>query len=249
MRIVLLLAVLGASVALAIFLEPLETKIRIPIALSTLALGVSAYTLWAARLAPFRLSLATTGRAVLTNNPSYPGGRQVAVGLRLLFTNEGARHGYVRDLAVAMNRAGSDDAPLLLRSVYEQTDDTLNATRDLPPPKLTAFTSFAVKPGETVMKTVFFMPFDRHRDSAYQLAQYSFTPYSRVHHREWVAWKPITVAVSDEDLAALAKMTVTPDTDGGQFVKWIQHSKPTSEEDTALHLLKKRLRCGPGYGA
>jgi hypothetical protein len=137
-----------------------ELSVDTSLIVSLAALLVSVYTFWITRVAKFKLNVVATARVELTSNPQSPGAKQPGIIMQLLFSNKGAHLGYVHDVAVSICKAGSKSEPVLFRSLYEHIEESLNLTGKLPPPKLLAFTSFPVEPGETVVKKVVFVPID-----------------------------------------------------------------------------------------
>ncbi|MDQ3805050.1 MAG: hypothetical protein M3416_14630 [Acidobacteriota bacterium] len=213
----------------------------LPIILSFVAVCVSGYTLWSTRLAPFDLNVVSTGRVVLTSNPLSPGARQPAISVQLLFTNNGAKQGYVNDVALVLRKLDSEIKPVLFRSLYEHIEDSLNFTNQLPPPKMIHFISFPVKPGETIAKKVVFVPFDFQTEVNYERAKYSVTPYVIESGKKWKAWNAVDIDITQEDLQSLGQTVATPVEGGRQFVKWVHHSKPTTQQEASLSNLKSKI--------
>ena len=128
----------------------------IPIIFSAISLLLSLFTLWITRYSKFNLEVASTSRVNLTKNPQSPDANQPAIILQLLLTNKGARLGYVNDIAISWKNTDSKNQPIVFRSLFEQVEDALNFTDQLPPPNLTAFSSFPIKAGETITKKIWF---------------------------------------------------------------------------------------------
>ena len=212
-----------------------------PVAISFLAMFVSGYTLWTTKLAPFKLKVISTGRLVLTGNPNSPGATEPAIGVQLLFSNNGANQGYVDDIAVVLRKSGSDARAVLFRSVFEQIEDTLNFTNELPPPKMVTFKAFPVKPGETVAKEVMFVPFSPQPEWKYELAKYSVVPYTLEAGKPWKVWEAMDVEVKQEDLRSLNQTVATPSDGGKQFVKWALTSLPTTSRERSLKDLESEI--------
>jgi len=218
-------------------------KSWLPIVISFISFGMSVFTLWDTKLAPFSLNVISTGRVTLTANPQSPGAQQSAIAIQLLFSNSGARPGYIDDVALIIRKLKGLDRPMVLRSLFEDTDPTLNFTKDLPPPKFSAFTSFCLRPGETVAKTIFFVPMKGTDRFVIEKGIYSVTPCTTVvgTDSEWVLWKSKDVDVDDDDMTALHRIVATPEAGGAQFVKLMLRSKTSRQQDYALDNLKKQV--------
>ena len=216
-------------------------SVVISLGISFASLAIAVIALWKTSLKPFNLEVVPTGRVVLTTNPQSPGALQSAFLVGLVMTNKGAKLGYVDDVALAV-QLDSASASVLLRSLFEQFDDSLNLTQDLPPPKLRAFSSFPLKRGETVIKKILFAPVDPDLFGGFEEKTYSLIPYTVSPGSTWREWGRIKVEVTAEDLRALSTTVATPVEGGGQFVKWIVHSKPTERINKELEALRARLR-------
>ncbi len=218
--------------------------IDISIILSLASFIISVYVLWITQLAKFRLDVASTARVELTSNPQSPGAKQAGIKMQLLFTNKGANLGYVHDVAITICKSSSKSKEIiLLRSLFESLDETLNLTNQLPPPKLVAFSSFPVRPSETIIKNIVFVPVDPQIDFKFETGKYSLTPYTKGLKRKekWRKWDTLEVDVTSEDISVLGQTLVTPQAGGGQFVKWLLHSKPTDYAENALKELLSQI--------
>lgn len=218
-------------------------SIDIPIVVSIVSFVISVYTLWTTRLAKFSLSVVSTARVELTANPQSLGAKQPGIMMQLLFTNRGANLGYVHDVAVVLRKVDSPSTPVMFRSLFENLEDTLNLTEQLPPPKLVAFTSFPIRPSETIIKKILFVPFKPEPELKYEKGKYLFIPYTRdvARGHKWKKWDTIEIDIDEGDLSVLGKTVATPTAGGGQFVKWMIHSKPTSDAESALNNLATQI--------
>jgi hypothetical protein len=214
----------------------------LPVLISIFSLILSAYTLWTTKLSPFHLAVMHSGRVDLTSNP-LRANRQLGISLQLAFFNDGATQGYVGDAALVLRKADSPGKPILLRGVYEILEDTLNLGKESPPPKMLAFTSFPVKPGETIMKKLVYVPDDSESELRFERAVYLLIPYTIeiAMMKQWQDWPAIKFEVTEGDLEALAKTTVGPSEEGKQFVNWITQSKLTVQQEENLQRLKDKV--------
>lgn len=208
---------------------------------SLASLLVSVYTFWVTRVAKFKLNVVATARVELTSNPQSPGAKQPGIIMQLLFSNRGAHLGYVHDAAMSICKVGSKSGPVLFRSLYEHVEESLNLTGKLPPPKLLAFTSFPVEPGETVVKKVVFVPVDSQVEFNFEQGTYLLAPYTRVQKLKWKKWDATEIEINEDDLHALGKTEAVFTGDGSQFVKWLIHSKPTKHANVALQALRSKV--------
>ncbi|MBI5294789.1 MAG: hypothetical protein HY869_04890 [Chloroflexi bacterium] len=214
----------------------------IPIVFSAISLLLSLFTLWVNRYSKFKLEVVSTSRINLTKNPHSLGAKHPAIVLQLLFTNKGAQLGYVNDIAISLKNRDSKNQSIVFRSLYEQIEDTLNFTDQLPPPKLTAFLSFPIKSGETVAKKIWFVPAQFEEVVKFEEKKYIITPYtSDTTSKGWNIWEEIQVDINKEDLQEINKTTATPTAGGGQFVKLMVHSKPTVKAEEMLKALETKL--------
>jgi hypothetical protein len=170
------------------------------VVLSLAALLISIYTFWVTRVAKFKLNVAATTRIELTSNPQSTGARQPGIIMQLLFSNKGAHLGCVHDVAILISKAHSKSEPILFRSLYEHIEESLNLTDRLPPPKLLAFTSFPLKPGETIAKKIVFVPIDSELEFHFEQSIYVLVPYTRTEKLKWKKWDPTEMEVNDADL-------------------------------------------------
>jgi hypothetical protein len=213
-----------------------------PIIISVISLLLSLFTLWVTRYSKFKLEVVSTSRIELTKNPQSLGGKHPAIILQLLFTNKGARIGYVNDIAVSLEKVDSSDQPIVFRSLFEQIEDALNLTDQLPPPSLRAFSSFPIKANETIAKKIWFVPSEVDEEVTFEVANYIITPYtSDTTSKEWNGWKDISAEINKNDLQEINKTVVTPTPGGGQFVKLMIHSKPTQKAEKQLDSLAAKL--------
>jgi hypothetical protein len=139
-----------------------------PIVISIVSLLVSSTTLWLTKLSSVKLNFLHTGRVSITSNP-IRADKQLALDLQLLFYNDGAQQGYVRDVALVFRKTELPSKQIILRSVYEIVDDSLNLGKELPPPKMMPFNSFPVKGGETIVKQFVFVPDDSETELKYAI--------------------------------------------------------------------------------
>jgi hypothetical protein len=65
--------------------------------------------------------------------------------------------------------------------------------------------------------------------------------YTRTEKLKWKKWDTTELEINEDDLHALGKTVAVSTGDGGQFVKWLIHSKPTKHADTALQALKSKV--------
>jgi len=219
-------------------------SIDVSIILSLASFIISVYVLWTTQLAKFRLDVASTARVELTTNPQSLGAKQAGIKMQLLFTNKGANLGYVHDVAIAISKNGTKPKEIiLLRSLFESLDETLNLTNQLPPPKLVAFSSFPVRPLETVIKNIVFVPNDSNIDFKFEMGTYTLTPYTKglKSKEKWRKWDSLDVDINSEDIRMLGQTLVTPMVGGGQFVKWLLQSKPTNYAENALKELLSQI--------
>lgn len=200
--------------------------------------------MWITQIAKFKLDVASTARVNLTSNPQSPGAQQAGIKMQLLFTNRGANLGYVHDVAITIWKKGSKTKEvILLRSLFESLDETLNLTNQLPPPKLVAFNSFAIPPSETIIKNIVFVPADPQIVFRFEEGIYSLTPYTKglKSKEKWRKWDTFDVEINSEDIHILSQTFVTPTAGGGQFVNWLVHSKPTNYAEEALKELSVQI--------
>jgi hypothetical protein len=186
------------------------------------------------------LSVVSGGRVELTTNPQSPGAQQSAFIVTLILTNNGARLTHVDDVALAV--AGFGPNIRLFRSLFEKEDEPLNLTATLPPAKLRAFTSFPVKGGETAVKRIVFVGFEADPTLRFRPGRYVLTPYHRAIGSDWESAESINLEVTEDDLQALSHTATVPSEEGGHFVKWMVHSKPSLDAEGSLSALATRLR-------
>ena len=213
--------------------------------IALIALLVSALALWKTHLAGFSLEVINTGRVNLAYIPLTLDKKYPALGLQLLFTNKGAKTGYVNDVAVSLQKEGQQQ-PILFSSVYEKIGDMPNPTELTPLPRLGPFTSFPIKAGDTVAKLIFFTAADP-KSLAFEKATYILTPRTTdtSTQTQWKDWKSVTVDVDETDLQVLNVTSFTPTADGRQAGTWAIRSKPTKQAENLLQALAKRLTGNP----
>jgi hypothetical protein len=148
---------------------------------------------------------------------------------------------YVNDVALVLRKLDSDAKPVLFYSLYDYIEDTLNFTNQLPAPKMAAFLSFPIKPGDTVAKTVVFVPFDYQAAVSYELGRYQVVPYTEETGKGWRASAAVELEITQDDLQALSLIKATPTPSGGHFVNWMIHSKPSAQQETSLQGLKAKI--------
>lgn len=104
---------------LSIWSSVSEPKIWLPLMISSFAFFVSASTWWWTRVAPFTLRVRSGGRVEVSYDPNcYP--FQPSITLPLLFSNTGAKLGYVSDLALIGYGFHPNNFPVLFRSKFEK---------------------------------------------------------------------------------------------------------------------------------
>jgi hypothetical protein len=212
----------------------------LPLLISFASLIISLSTLWYTRLEPFNLKVVHSGRVDLTSNPTRPN-QHLGMGLQFVFNNDGARQGYVQDMALVLKKADESPKGVFLRSVLEMVDDSLNLGKEIPPPKLQPFVAFPVKAGETVVKKFVFVPDDPNSDAKFETGRYDATPYTREAGagKDWRSWESIRFEVDIGDLEQLSRTAASPSPDGKTF--WITQSKATLGQEDEVRRLKTNL--------
>lgn len=222
--------------------NPNSMRLLIPIIISTASLIISFVTLWYTKLSPSKLIVSDAGRIELTSNP-IRANKQLGLALQAIFYNEGAQQGFIQDMAMVLQRSDSSSGPILLRGALELADDSLNLGKELPAPKMSAFTAIPVKGGETVVKRLIFLPDDPNSEIRYAVGKYTLTPYTieAGPGEDWKSWTPVAFEVDAGDLDQLSNTTTTPSGDGRNSVYWITQSKVTSGQENQIRRLRSKI--------
>ncbi len=144
--------------------------------ISIISLGISGYTIWSSRLAPFKLRVLTTRRIDFIQTPSP--GSLVRIVIPLLFVNEGAQRGYVTNVGVSIDGHGASHS---FSALYDDVSEMNFAVEELDSVKWGAFSTFCINPGETILKRLVFVPNDvysfnfRFRAGKFNLTLYTVT--------------------------------------------------------------------------
>jgi hypothetical protein len=164
---------------------------------------LSLYVLWATRVAPFKLKVLVIGRVEFIRIP--PPNLLPRISMRLLFVNEGARRGYVDNVALAVSDAHSTKSPLFFGALFEDVAEINYAEAQQKSPEWVAFSSFCLGPGESLVKRVVFLPNDADIKFFPEAGDCSLTPYTvKTGDHNWKRWKTVTVVFSEKDIETLS---------------------------------------------
>lgn len=204
------------------------------IIISSLSLALSGYTFWATRAAPFRPKVLTTGRVgVLRTPPPYLMPR---VSMRLLFVNEGARRGYVGNVALVISGANSSEAPQYFGAMFEDIAEMNYAEEQQESTQWVEFSSFPLGPGESILKRVVFIPNEADVEFFPEMGDYQLVLYTvEEGGRNWVRQKVETVTFSDQEVKMLSAPPATNPASGSTQLATYT-SKPLKHR---VDLLKK----------
>lgn len=227
---------------IAITLIGFSNALTMPIIISIVSLALSLYVLWATRVAPFKLKVLITGRVEFIRTP--PPNLLPRISMRLLFINEGARRGYVDNVALAVTDAHSAKIPLLFGALFEDVTEVNYAKEQQNIPHWVAFPSFNIGPGESLIKRVVFVPYDADVKFSPEAGDCSITPYTaKVEGRNWKRWKTVTVTFSEQNVENLSPI-LSPLLSPNQIPQSAYISMPLKHRVTLLAKLKTALmRC------
>jgi len=119
------------------------------IALSVIALGVSAYTLWVVRVSPFKLRVEPPAISFLNRSES-------SLGLDMSFLNQGRTPAAILDIEITLcDRLGIAVMPPLKPRAFHQTPSPTDGLSQRSP-FISHFTPIVVHKGEVVNRTIYF---------------------------------------------------------------------------------------------
>ena|SRR5258708_37572052 len=102
----------GMIAALSVISFISKLGIDTSVIVSFAALLISAYVLWISQLRKFTLDVVPTDRVELTSNSWSKEAEEPSVILQFLFTNKGAKLGYIQDVALVVQKADRGSTPI-----------------------------------------------------------------------------------------------------------------------------------------
>ena len=201
------------------------------------ALAISAVLLYKDYIKPFSLDVRPAGRITISKNPFSEGLSQDSIQLDIIFTNQGARRGIVEDIALVVK---AKDKLGVFRSLAEQTDRSLNLQKELVHPKLESFIGFQLAKSESLIHRIFFVP-----HSASAIVQLSIGTYDAdvwvksTESKKWIKKDFMNFTIDAEDIESLGKSKMTPQPEGGYFIKMITRDKVLSQGEERLKELNE----------
>jgi len=207
--------------------------------ISILSLAVSVFVLYNNYLSKFRLEIRDAGRIQVSKNPFSEGLQQPCLIIDLIFTNQGVRKGIVEDIAISLT---DKDKTSIFRSLLIVTDRSKNFQSELIPPKTESFTAFGLGKEESIVKQIMLVPTDSSQSSPFTISTYHADIWAfSSEYKDWVKYRSVTFNISEDDVKALNMSTVTPQPNGGYFVKWVTQDKPLQGSETRLIALKNKI--------
>lgn len=180
----------------------------LPIVISLISFAISAYTLWSSRLAPFNLRVLATGRVDFIQTPAPNSLQRIA--MQLLFVNEGARRGYVSNVAIAISGDNVVKSPQFFVAFFEDIDAINFAKEHQDSPKWITFSTFTLNPGETLLKRIVFLPKDTaDAKLTYKAGDYTLTLYSvEEGKQDWKRRQSVSITLDEQGELALSQTNV-----------------------------------------
>jgi len=127
------------------------TPDHIAIALSTIALVVSLYTLWVVRVSPFQLLVEPPSISFLNRAES-------SLGLEMTFLNQGRTPAAILDIEISLcDRSGVAVMPPLKPRAFHQTQNAHGGLSQRTP-FISHFTPIVIHKGEVINRTISFAP-------------------------------------------------------------------------------------------
>jgi len=207
--------------------------------IAILSLIISITVLYINYLQGFRLQIREVGRIQIAKNPFSEGLKQSCLFLDLIFSNRGAKTGVVEDVAISVNERGN---PTILRSLFVVTDRTKHFQKELQPPQMESFTAFELGKQTSLAKEIMFVPFESELAFFFKAGTYDADVWAVSSKKgEWVKYASFVFTVKDEDIKALDTTTITPQSGGGYFIKWITQDKPLESSEERLKNLKLKI--------
>ena len=177
--------------------------LTLPIVISLISFAISAYTLWSSRLAPFKLRVLATRRVDFIQTPA-PNSLQRIV-MQLLFVNEGARRGYVGNVAIAIRSDNFNKGALFFVALFEDIGEINFAKEHQDSPKWIAFSTFALNPGEALLKRIVFLPNEADK-LTYKAGEYTLTLYTvEEGKQDWERRQSVSITLSEQNVSALSQ--------------------------------------------
>lgn len=174
----------------------------IPIVISSISLALSGYTLWLTRAAPFKLKVLATGRVGVLRTP--PPHFVPTISMRLLFVNEGARRGYIGNVALVISGSHTSK-PQLFGAMFEDVADINFAEEQQKFTQWVEFASFPLGPGESITKRVVFRPNEATLEFFPEADDYQLILYTvEEGDHNWKRQNVETVTFSGQEVRALS---------------------------------------------
>jgi hypothetical protein len=211
----------------------------LPIVISSFSFVVAAFTLWSTRLSPFELGVEAAGQIYLTRDKPV---LDPLIKLQLVFSNIGAKAGFVSDVAIEIKRMNTDSPTKIWVGKAEALPQSLyyGPMVNVPPPLLVPFGGFFLKGGESVTKTLGFALLNGYDgiDQGtfdYELGEYRVTVLTKGGaDSTWKKWLTLDFSIDNTDLQALARPIVPA---GGGMVIVGEQIKLTKDREKSLREL------------
>ncbi|MBK7665559.1 MAG: hypothetical protein IPJ21_18875 [Sterolibacteriaceae bacterium] len=172
------------------------------IGISTISLVVSLFTLWNSRLAPFKLHVRIAGRVDFVGNLNEQSAPSLV--LPIIFSNSGAKPGYIEDLAVSMQPISGGNGRLF-RALYEQSNLTVYSKEEVEYPEWLAFRSFRLNGDDSKSKQIVFTEFAPVAGTQFQPGTFELALHA-MHSKSNGTLKRehrLQISLSSEELATL----------------------------------------------
>ena len=171
------------------------------IIISFVSLGISGYVLWSSKLAPFKLRVLTSRRIDFIQTP--PPRSLVRIVIPLLFVNEGAQRGYVTNVGVSI--ADDNGAFYSFVALFDDVSVVNFAIENIDSPSWSAFSTFLINPGETILKRLVFVPNDENSfNFHYRVGKFTLTLYTIIDGlTDWKHQLSTTFELTEETVASL----------------------------------------------
>lgn len=201
--------------------------------IAIIALIISLGLLYKDYLQPFEVDVQPAGRIKLSKHFLSKELSESSIQLDLIFTNQGARRGFVEDIAIVVKTNGKQG---IFRSLAEVTDRTIEFQKELVPPKLESFIGVQLGKYESSPHLVYFIPF-----SGSEIVQLSEGAYvldlwiKSTESQNWIKKDSLKFHVNSEDIISLNKSKIIPQPDGRLYISLMQ-------QDKALSYVEDRLK-------